>query len=152
MSLDWSIAKVENKDACYDGNGELSAVTRAVIWTTFLIDMGEITEKNYMEFAARARVAAERFDAPMLCESSRDVAGTLGVSGAKVSRAVTVEEVRRHIGLSTNVATKTRQQWARRMARSVERLTLRDIGKYSLTGNGGQGLELIPECDSFIEG
>ena len=90
MSLDWYVADVDNyKERCwveYDGDKYLSPVTDTLIWAAMRIGMNGITEKNWNEFYAR-----------MLLDP----------------RCIFIkpEDVKAHIGLSTNVSSVSRTKW-----------------------------------------
>ena len=95
MSLDWSLTKIDDYDnLCWNqGRGDeydedpdkqyLDTTTNRLIWRCLAVGMPGITEKNHEEFTARI----------MLIE---DLDG--------VEDRTTYEEIRSHIGLSTNVA------------------------------------------------
>lgn len=113
MALTWDLSKIENsKELCYvavEGetleNGEqayrLNPVTEALIWLTMITDIGwEITEANAPEFYARIWIF-ERINGNIL-------------SGPAEDTAITERDVWQHIGLSTNVAEKTRAQFLKK--------------------------------------
>lgn len=110
MSLAWDITDVENyKTFCFsesteagaDGEPlfELNSTTERLIWLTIPIGMGEITKKNCLEFATRV----------LMYEA---------VSNA--STRLTVNDVREHIGLKTNVLKDSRSKFMHTMERVVE--------------------------------
>ena len=96
MSLDWYVADVDNyKERCwveYDGDKYLSPVTDTLIWAAMRIGMNGITEKNWNEFYARM----------LLDPRSRREDGYLFIKP---------EDVKAHIGLSTNVSPVSRTKW-----------------------------------------
>lgn len=104
MSLNWDCTKVRDKQEVLEGEEWLK--TNAIILATMAIDMGQITEKNTDEFYSRYK--ALEFV----------VGGTLA-EGVTVTRA----DISRRVGLSTNVATKTRAQYVKRVGEMV----LRDV-------------------------
>jgi hypothetical protein len=67
-----------------------------MIWTTLGVGLGSITEKNAAEFYARAKINDLIWDIPK-------------------AHRVSLEDVRQHIGLKTNVSDETRAQWLRRI-------------------------------------
>jgi hypothetical protein len=106
MSLDWNLSKIENSDAlCWvkrpgpDGEiGEyLSPVTESIIWSTIVVNIGSITEKNWEKFYERLNFYEKLFN-PL---SHKDGVGVF----------ITAEQVKQHIGLWTNVMDKTDAQW-----------------------------------------
>lgn len=115
MSLNWNIGSIkDHKTVCTiiaekddemrgvkAGDELLNPITSTLIWTTLAVDMGEITEKNAAEFYDRY-VFANR-----VC----------GVT----SEDVTLDDVKRHIGLSTNVSTKTAKTWGGRVFEGFHR-------------------------------
>lgn len=147
MSLNWNISKCNRKATgrkiadCRDDSHEGDCkkcpqvderlvhdesgqpvpwrVTNALIWTTMGLDMGEITEKNAAEFYARMILHDRMTDSTFLTE------------GNGKPRPITFAEVRAHIGLSTNVTTKTRRQFLARIGeyelREIERDALDSI-------------------------
>jgi len=96
MSLDWYVADVDNyKERCWvecDGDKYLSPVTDTLIWAAMRIGMNGITEKNWKEFYARM----------LLDPRSRREDGYLFIKP---------EDVKAHIGLSTNVSSVSRTKW-----------------------------------------
>ena len=95
MALTWDLTNIEGYEtACYDANG-LAPVTYRLIWTTLQIGIGEITEENAAEFYARLRIA----------EGTLDTLAVIAIEPA---------DIRRHVGLRTNVKTETRSKWVRR--------------------------------------
>ena len=96
MALSWDVSKVRGyKGLCYveqdDGSFLVSEATDNLIWGSMAIEIGGITEKNAQEFYIR------------MCEYS-------GASGFDVP--VALEDVRRHIGLKTNVGSTKPGRWA----------------------------------------
>src|SRR6185369_4129324 len=81
-----------------------------LIWATMAVNMGEITEKNYKEFYARLHTIE-------LLDGSYRV----GVedNGDKVRVYFTLEEVKRWIGLHTNVTTYPRTGFLKRVSKSI---------------------------------
>ena len=104
MSLDYELGQIANyKEVCYTGEPgqrKMSPVTHALIFITMSVDIGRITEKNYLEFYSRAKVVAALFGRTLY----RD----------RTESDFTVEEIRAHIGLHTNVADKTRSYFVKR--------------------------------------
>lgn len=119
MSLNWSLHNIKNLDeVCYieakedspmegitKGDTLVSPVTNALIWATMAIDLGRITEKNVMEFWGRLSIFQSWH--PFLNQHMENESGW-------GPRLITLEEVKAHIGLSTNVSDKTRLQWNKR--------------------------------------
>lgn len=100
MSLNYDLTKIEDHvNVCYDlvdeGNDtfDMKAVTQAIIFATIPIDMGEITEENYLEFWLRYKLWAASY------------------IGQPFGLGFTVEDIHDHIGLKVNVSTMTRHAW-----------------------------------------
>ncbi len=116
MSLNWSIEEVENfEEKCFEQRyvaeakqtqRMLKPVTNALVWSTMGVGIGEITEKNWRDFAYRLDLYQTLFG-PLLSEVDDD--------GKAKPRPLTPLEVRDHIGLHTNVSIETFHRWLRRM-------------------------------------
>jgi hypothetical protein len=114
MSLNYDISRV---DDAAKADGEPWRITDTLIWATMAVDMGEITEKNYEEFAERLALSAK-------------VHGTLMqkvVDGELVDRPITVEEVKARIGLKTNVTTTTARAFQGRLNRAMKEQVAREL-------------------------
>ena len=109
MSLDYQLGEIANfKEVCYEGEPgkrKMSGVTHAIIFTTMAVDIGHITEKNYIEFHTRAKFVAA-LHGSALYEADEH--------GGYEERDFTLEEIKAHIGLGTNVADKTRAYFVKR--------------------------------------
>lgn len=92
MSLSFDLKKVENSTELW-GEHDVNPVTKAIIFYCPLIQMGEITEKNWQEFYRRVSAWETVFD-PLLYNGDGKV-------------RITAADVKRHIGLTTNVITKS---------------------------------------------
>lgn len=97
MALRWDIREIDDhKKLCYtendDGTFNVHPVTDNLIWGTMAVELGGITEENAQEFYIRLceYAAASGFDVP----------------------PVSLEDVRRHIGLKTNVGSTKPGKWA----------------------------------------
>ena len=109
MSLDYELGEIANyKEVCYTGEpGErkMSGVTHALIFVTMSVDIGHITEKNYLEFYTRAKFVTALYGSNLMEADEH---------GGYKGRDFTLEEVRAHIGLGTNVIDKTRTYFVKR--------------------------------------
>lgn len=106
MALTWDVKNVKDfNDVCWQeatedvpsmgivkGESYLSPVTNALIWQSLSTGIGRITEANVAEVWARISLLEELYGA-----SLRNSEGP---------RPITMEEVRQHIGLTTNVSYK----------------------------------------------
>ena len=105
MPLDFSFRDVENwREVCRDKDGRVNGVTEALIWLTMTIGISDITHKNYEEFHRRLL----EWD---ICSDSTPVHQN-GIG----NRHITLEEIRKHIGLGTNAGSElTRAAWEKRL-------------------------------------
>jgi hypothetical protein len=110
MALEWDVRKVNNYEtACYSETDEVNdkgealvrvnTTTERIVWLTLAIGMGEITEKNYLEFATRVLMYQ---------------------AVACVENKLSVNDIRGHIGLWTNVSNDSRSQFMHHMEGIVE--------------------------------
>lgn len=116
MSLNWDISKVKNWEELYDKGTwkndfefepdpkgkekRLQTRTDALIWVTMSVGMGQITEKNHEEFFKRVAFL-------------ETIGSAYRMRGGKPVK-YTLEDIKRHIGLSTNVSTETQAKWLKR--------------------------------------
>ena len=91
MSLDWNITACENYEELT--TEENWAVTSSIVLATMSAGMGEITSQNAPEFFAR-------------------------LHAADLWPGLTMETVRRYVGLKTNVSTETEAAWSKRTMKS----------------------------------
>ncbi len=113
MSLDWSLTKIENwQKLCWLPDPEnaeetrLNPVTHTLIFRAMTVGMGQITEKNYVEFYLRCKLASECFGQPL--QKNGDTFD------------VTLEDVKAHIGLSTNVSNTTITSFMKNVKEEIE--------------------------------
>ena len=104
MSLDWHVEDVDNyKERCWvkreDGEYVLSPMTNNLIWSARRIGMNGITEKNWKEFYAR-----------MLLDPCIQL------------KPCQPEDVKAHIGLSTNVSSVSRTKWLKALMEEALRI------------------------------
>jgi hypothetical protein len=83
-----------------DGEGvKWHPVTNSLIWSSMTLQLGSITEGNVKEWAFRLRML-------------QLVGGDLPeFSDGDYKVWITEQDIRNHIGMRTNVTTKTREQW-----------------------------------------
>ena len=118
MALDWNVGKVKNYEAeCFvknDGLGRrLNATSSAIVWGTMLIGMDSITEKN-VETACDRFAIYQELHGPLL----------VGPDGEK---RVTDDDVRRHVGVETNVSNEGDRAWRKRMLDIVWKNAEREV-------------------------
>jgi len=104
MSLNWDITNCNNwNDLKSDKEW---GITNALIWGTMYVDMGEITQENCVEFYARMKAIEVTFGA--ICSSPDG------------DYFITIEDVKKRIGLTSNVATKTAGQFFKKLKEHVK--------------------------------
>ncbi len=128
MSLDWNLKDIKNHlEVCWTAiegepprtdssstfhqgleGGEpdqwwrMNTVTQALIWRTMNVGIGAITEKNLTEFCVRMKYL-DRLIGPSISKPNPDGDGFIDI-------AITPEQIRDHIGLTTNVFPKTTER------------------------------------------
>jgi len=117
MSLNWNLKAVKDSDSfCFitafaDGDGYkrgdriFNPLTKSLIFVTMSLDIGEITEKNYVEFFQRLRLYEDLFGQII----------RFGGDQWDGPERTSLDDVRRHIGLTTNVTTKPLKTWLNRI-------------------------------------
>lgn len=111
MSLDFSLKNVKDWEDLYGPgpHGEMNIVTHCLIWNMMSIDMGKITEENVEEVFTRLKMVEKVSGPPMWKGTGKD----------REPRGFTLDDVRRHIGMTTNVHTTTKTQFAARIAKQL---------------------------------
>ena len=94
MPLHWNLKNIKNyEDVCFytDDSGlkNMEPLTNQFIWLTMFVDIGEITEENAAQFYARVSLL-EKLNGAFMWEEDTPY-------------FITYEDVKKHIGLSTNV-------------------------------------------------
>ncbi|MGI9438434.1 MAG: hypothetical protein ACR2OK_01905 [Parvibaculales bacterium] len=114
MSLDYSLENISNHETlCFDAEGDMTAVTRFIIFNTMVVGMGDITQDNFREFWLRCEVV-DKMDGIYLNDSD---------TGRSV---ITLDVIEQHIGLWTNASRlKTGEWFENRVA-----FNLRNMGAY----------------------
>lgn len=126
MSLNWDASKIAESVRIgtrvdpyskeeYEG---LSQITETFIWATMAVGIGNLTEAEAPEFYARIRLY-EAANGAFLREARKGEDGEplLDADGNVLhwdERLITEQDVRDHIGLSTNVSKETRAAWLKR--------------------------------------
>ena len=107
MSLDWDITEVKNHEEI-TVEGAPWVITETLIWLTMAVDMGQITEENHEEFFKRVSIW-ETIHGPSMHKWNKE-------TEEREPMPMTLEDVERRIGLSTNVITRDREEWGERIA------------------------------------
>ena len=112
MSLNWSVEKVENYEELMIPSRDnpsvmvMDGATEACINWSLAIGMGQITETNYVEFYTRLKLMG------YTDEDWRVVEGP---------RTLRLRDVKRRIGLSTNVSNWTKAYFMNAVYEKAER-------------------------------
>jgi hypothetical protein len=126
MALTWDITRIkDHKAVCYrdaldddgkpekdaDGNQlfQLQPLTEALIWATITVDLGEITEDNYREFAWRLRLYTATTGNALMFKTDAE--------GNRTGYDPTEDEVKAHIGLKCNVCDLTTAKYMAKLRR-----------------------------------
>ncbi len=127
MPLNWDTTTVEyfknNPDELWV-NDDLNVETKSLVFGTMSIGIGHITEKNYLDFYARWKVL-EKMDPSFYLYSTF-------IDSQKMYHHLTVDVVKKHIGLATNVSYESNTKWSERMSRNrfSKNLTKNQINAY----------------------
>lgn len=103
MSLNWNIEKVRDYKKITPGPSSEGHVTEALIWATMAVGIGRITEANADEFYRRIAIYEEQRGAWMTKNGQPS--------------PFTLEDIKRRIGLSTNVGTMNKTEFAAKLKR-----------------------------------
>ena len=110
MALHWNITNC--KDSASLQTAEEWPITNALIWQTMSVGIRDITEKTIPEFYARLSVW-ESIVGPMFYEDYEN--------GKTTERGVTLDDLRKRIGLHTNASSMTRAEWRKNLAAYLDR-------------------------------
>ena len=115
MSLNWNAQDVHDFEALH-GDEVQWAITKAIVFRTMLTNMGEITEKNYEEFYTRIALCDRLFGS---------LIGLTDEDAEMRDYFITLADVKRRIGLETNVHEQSKAKFngwlVRTLRRDVER-------------------------------
>ena len=107
MSLNVDASRVQNADTvCFVGEGDArkwNPLTTTIAFFTMSADIGEITAENAEEFYCRCALLNDLY------------------ASASIERPVeiTIDDIRAHIGLRTNVLTLTRAKWMTKVTKTI---------------------------------
>jgi hypothetical protein len=110
MALHWNITNC--KDSKSLQTPEEWPITNALIWSTMSVGIRDINEKTIPEFYARLSVW-ESIVGPMFYEDDEE--------GKTTERGVTLDDLRKRIGLHTNASSMTRAEWRKNIAAYLDR-------------------------------
>ncbi len=117
MSLDWSIDRVKDyKTRCWvaaekKGRVKLADDTDFLVWATMVVDLGSITKTNWPEWAFRLQV---------LKQCQYPLSHTYSKDGGTSEYWLTIQQIKDHIGMGTNVTTLPRGKWLRKILKRIE--------------------------------
>lgn len=110
MSLNYDFSKVKDHEKLHEDKNEWQ-LTDTLIWMTMAVGIREIKESNYVEFYARLHFL-EKLEGAFINADGKP-------------RYYTVEDVKRRIGLYTNVTDYTRTKFiamkSKRFFEDIER-------------------------------
>jgi len=119
MALEWDVTQIEDHKSLVwpedrkDREDSMNPVTKALIFHMMSAGFTGITEDNYAEVTMRI-AAWEAVMGTSISDREDD-------SDEWSPRPITVADVKRHIGLRTNVSPKTWNAWASDVKEAVER-------------------------------
>ena len=109
MPLHWNIKSCRDFEALLEKQ-EDADVTRSIVMASMSIGIPFIETENAQEFALRIRIF-EQVCGAMLWDST---------GGAPKDRYITLEDIKRRIGLRTNSSKKTKAQFMRDICGKIE--------------------------------
>lgn len=109
MSLNYQLGGIAKwQETCYENHGtpevRMKKITEAIIFGTMSVDLGRITVRNAEDFF-------ERLD--LIQREHNGLVYRVGDKGPEPVW-ITLEDVRRHVGLRTNVIDLRRAEWDKR--------------------------------------
>lgn len=127
MPLNWDTTSVvyfkDNPDELWV-NDDLNVETKSLVFGSMSVGIGHITEKNFLDFYARWKVL-EKMDPSFYLYSTF-------VDNQKHYQHLTLDVVKKHIGLATNVGYESQTKWSDRMSRNrfSNKMTKTEISAY----------------------
>ena len=110
MSLDYKLTDIDQWEELVT-DGQLNPVTQALVFNAMAIGIGTITEESIEEVYIRTTMADAVYGPPLV-----------GPAPDHRTTALTLADIRRHIGLWTNVfPMETAAKFDRRMAGALRR-------------------------------
>lgn len=106
MALRWDISNCKDVEAIK--TDEEWPVTNALIWSTLVLQIGTITDKNIDEFCERMSICQKCFGALMVNPKGED-------------RWITRKDIEKRIGLRTNVTTESKSKFNNEVIRALRR-------------------------------
>jgi len=120
MSLDWNLTEIENREElCWTiaevdspargitkGDKILNPLTEGLIFATIVVGMGQLDKEGLDEFFARVSLY-EKVNGAFMQEVSKE--------GEYRDRPFTLDDLKAHVGLRTNVTYEPRSEWLERI-------------------------------------
>lgn len=113
MALRFDVSKIEDKDEVTNHPSDPTKwhpVTEMIVQLLMIVGMNSITDANYYRVWVRIN-SFERVSGSMLKAIPRDDDGN-ELDGELLDRYITIDDVRKHIGLTTNVSELSGPEWA----------------------------------------
>ena len=139
MSLNFNLGNIPDwKKVTQKPDGSMSAITETLIFRSMSVDLGEVSKENVAEWMFRLKCVTRVFGPPLrklvvVCDYCHQEVGPDGcqkpncstskeaVHDNVIDREFTLEEVRAHVGLTTNVSDKTRIGFLKHLGQRLER-------------------------------
>jgi hypothetical protein len=102
MALNWNLSSVKDWETLINEDGYPHKTTFFIIHACMLVSLGSITQRNYLDFFVRLRIYESCF-------------GALG------DKPITLADVEKHIGLSTNCTNDSYPQFLKKVYNNVKR-------------------------------
>jgi hypothetical protein len=99
MPLNYDLTKINNYEELLNDSNQLKEPYKTLILSTMIVGLGEITEKNYVQFYNRINII-ERISGAYLWDSE-----------TKNPSYVEQDDIKRMIGLKVNVANQTKAKF-----------------------------------------
>lgn len=133
MALNFDVLNVKDfKTVCSHPieKGKWHPVTNALIWKTLQVDLGDINDRNVDEWWYRVRLL-QLLEGPELQFNEGPPA------------YLTYRDIKMHVGLRTNVTTRARTYWLKRMFNPSQKLAALSQTKtaYELVNERGERLK-----------
>lgn len=111
MSLSFDLRAIARHEELLE-DGRPRPLTEALVLATMIVDLGDLAEDNVSEWLYRLRVVS--------AHEGQLVVWNLGDRGQR--EPLTDADLRRHVGLKTNVKSLTTRQWLSKLAKDRERI------------------------------
>lgn len=113
MALNWNLTEVKDHEELI-GEDDW-AITESIIFYTMLVGMPHISEANHEEFFTRVHFYEKLFGS---------VVYMIDENNNRINYPITLEEVRRRIGLRTNAETMTKTKFMNHFFKQFSREAL----------------------------